>query len=55
VPADGLLDEALAEATAMAELSSGAVARTKQAARGAIAEAFLAGLDADLGGITGPS
>jgi len=45
---------ALAEAHALAALSKGAVTRTKRAARQAIADAFLAGLDDDLAGVGQP-
>jgi enoyl-CoA hydratase len=55
VPADELADAALAEATELAALGRGPVRHTKRAARGAIADAFLAGLDADLAGVGRPS
>lgn len=55
VPAGELLDAALAEATALAELSTGAVAHTKRAARGAIVDGFLADLERELASATGPS
>lgn len=54
VDADALAEEALQEATALAELRTGAVGPTKRAARGPIVESFLAGLDANLAAITRP-
>jgi enoyl-CoA hydratase len=50
-----LLDEAMAAAQARAQLRTGAVARTKQAARGAIAAEILATVEADMASITGPT
>jgi enoyl-CoA hydratase len=54
VPAADLLEAALAEASALAELSAGAVAHTKRSARGAIVDGFLADLERELGSIGGP-
>ncbi len=54
VPADDLLAEALAEARALAELRTGAFARTKRNARGPMIEAALAGVEADLATVDGP-
>ena len=55
VPAAEVESAALAEAQQLASLSTGAVSATKRAARGPIADAFLAGLDANLAGIGGPT
>lgn len=54
VPEADLLDAAMAEARRLAELRTGAYAVTKTNARGAMIEACLAELDADLAGIDGP-
>ena len=54
VPAGDLLDEALAEATALAELRSGAVAQTKRTARGPLVDDILSDLEDDLAKLTAP-
>ncbi len=54
VPADELLDEAVAEARRLAELRTGAYAQTKRNVRGAMVERVLAELEGDVGGIEGP-
>lgn len=53
-PPTDVVGVALAEAEELAKLSTGAVGRTKRAARQGIADAFLATLDADLAGVGGP-
>jgi enoyl-CoA hydratase len=55
VPAPALVGEALEEARQLANLSTGAVSQTKRSARGPIADAFLAGVDADLATIGRPN
>jgi enoyl-CoA hydratase len=54
VAPDQVVPEALAQATAMAELATVAVAGTKQRLRGDIAAAILTGLDADLATFRSP-
>ncbi len=55
VAADDLLAEALAEAARLGALRTGAYARTKTALRGAMIESCLAGVEADLASIDGPT
>ncbi|CAN5775925.1 crotonase/enoyl-CoA hydratase family protein [soil metagenome] len=55
VPADTLLAEATAEARRLGELRTGAYARTKRAARGAMVTACLESLDTDLAGLDAPA
>lgn len=55
VPAESLVDEALAEARRLAEFRTGAYARTKTNARTAMIEACLAGLEADMASVDGPA
>jgi enoyl-CoA hydratase len=55
VPAADLAKEALATAQQSAQLRTGAVARTKQAARGAIAQEILDTVEADMASISGPT
>jgi enoyl-CoA hydratase len=55
VPAASLLDEALAEAHALATLSTGAYALTKHAARSATIEHIRATLVDDMAKLTGPT
>jgi enoyl-CoA hydratase len=55
VPADDLVTEAMAEARRLAELRTAAYARTKTNARGAMIEACLAGLDADMSSVDAPT
>lgn len=54
VPDETLLAEATAEARRLSELRTGAYARTKRTARGAMVTACLESLDADLAGLDGP-
>ena len=55
VPAESLLDEAVAEARRLAEYRTGAYGRTKANARTPMIEACLAGVDADMASMDGPS
>jgi enoyl-CoA hydratase len=55
VPSETLVAEAMTEARRLAELRTGAYARTKRAARGAMVTACEDSLEADLAGIDGPS
>lgn len=55
VPLDALVDEAMAEARRLAELRTGAYARTKTNARRGMIDACLAGVDADLATVEGPT
>lgn len=55
VPAADLQAEAMATAQQCAQLQKGAVARTKQATRGAIAQEILDTVEADMATITGPA
>lgn len=55
VDAGDLIATAKAEAARLAELPTGALAGTKRNMRGAVVEAVLAGLDADMETISGPS
>jgi enoyl-CoA hydratase len=54
VPEFDLLSTVLTKARALSELRSGAYARTKSVARGAMIERVLAGLEADMAGVTAP-
>lgn len=54
VPADDLLDAALAEARRLAELRTGAYGGTKRNLRGEMIERVLAGLEADMAGVDVP-
>lgn len=54
VPADQVLDQALAEARRLAELRTGAYAQTKRNLRGAMIERVLAELVEDVAGVEGP-
>ncbi|MCU1496582.1 MAG: Enoyl-CoA hydratase [Acidimicrobiales bacterium] len=55
VAADDVLETAMAEARRLAELRTGAYARTKANARGAMIEACLASLDADMASVDAPT
>jgi enoyl-CoA hydratase len=55
VPADGVVDEAFASARRLAELRTGAVAHSKQHARGALAALILSTLEADMASLSGPN
>ena len=55
VAAEEVEAEALAEATSLAALDAGAYRVTKQSVRGAVAAEILAGLDDDIGSMTGPT
>ena len=55
VPADSVLDEALAEARTLATLSTGAYSRTKHTARQATVELVRATLADDMAKLTGPT
>ena len=55
VPMESLLDEAMAEARRLAEFRTGAYARTKTNARTAMIESCLAGLEADMASVDGPT
>lgn len=55
VPEAELLDAALAEARALAELPTGAYARTKFTARRAVVDYLRSSLAEDMAGLTGPS
>jgi enoyl-CoA hydratase len=55
VPADTVLDEAVAEARRLATLSTGAYARTKHAARQATIDHVRATLADDMAKLTGPT
>lgn len=54
VPADDVLDTALAHARRLAELRTGAYAGTKRNVRGEVIDAVLAGLEADMAGVDVP-
>ncbi|MCU1454580.1 MAG: Enoyl-CoA hydratase/isomerase [Acidimicrobiales bacterium] len=54
VPAGQVVDEAIADARRLAELRTGAYARTKQVARQAVIDHILATLEDDLASISGP-
>lgn len=54
VPAADLLDEAMVDARHLAELNTGAYARTKSVARHAMIEDILGSLDSDLSGVDSP-
>lgn len=54
VPAERLLDEAMADARRLAEVHGRAYARTKQVARQAVIDHILATLEADLAGVGKP-
>ncbi|MCB0976520.1 MAG: crotonase/enoyl-CoA hydratase family protein [Acidimicrobiales bacterium] len=54
VPEDALLDEALAEARALAERNTTAYGGTKKNLRGEMIERCLAGVEADMAGMAGP-
>lgn len=55
VPAESVVDEALAEARRLGELRTGAVARTKANARQAMIDAAAAGIDADMATVDAPA
>ncbi|CAN5555160.1 crotonase/enoyl-CoA hydratase family protein [soil metagenome] len=55
VPEDQVVDAALAEARRLGGLRTGAYARTKANARGAMIAACLAGIDADMATVDAPS
>ncbi len=55
VPPESLLDEAMTEARRLAEFRTGAYARTKTNARTAMISACLAGLEADMASVDGPT
>lgn len=55
VPAESLVSEAMSEARRLAELRTGAYARTKTNARRAMIESCLAGLEADMATVDGPA
>lgn len=54
VPADDVVDRAMAEARRLAELRTGAYAGTKRNLRGEMIERVLAGLEADMAGVDVP-
>ncbi len=54
VPSDQVLDQALADALRLAELRSGAYARTKSVARQAVISRILTTLDADMATVAAP-
>lgn len=55
VPDDDVVGEAMAEARRLGELRTGAVARTKANARGALIDALAAGLDDDMATVDAPT
>jgi enoyl-CoA hydratase len=55
VPADQVVDEAMAEARRLGELRTGAVARTKANARQAMIDEVAAGIDADMATVHAPT
>jgi enoyl-CoA hydratase len=55
VPAESVLDEAMAEARRLGELRTGAVARTKANARHAMIDAVAAGIDEDMATVDAPT
>jgi enoyl-CoA hydratase/carnithine racemase len=55
VPADAVVEEAMATARRLGELRTGAVAHSKQHARGAIAATILGTLQADMASLSGPN
>jgi enoyl-CoA hydratase len=55
VPADQVVDEAMAEARRLGELRTGAVARTKANARQAMIDEVAAGIDADMATVDAPT
>lgn len=55
VPAESVVDEALAEARRLGELRTGAVARTKANARQALIDVLEAGIDADMATVDAPT
>ncbi|MCU1353661.1 MAG: Enoyl-CoA hydratase/isomerase [Acidimicrobiales bacterium] len=54
VPVDRLLDEAMADAARLAEIRTGAYARTKLVARQATIDHVLSTVEADMASVTGP-
>jgi enoyl-CoA hydratase len=54
VPADQVVDAAMAEARRLGELRTGAYGRTKQVAREAVIELILETLEDDMASVTGP-
>jgi enoyl-CoA hydratase len=55
VPAESVVDEAMAEARRLGELRTGAVARTKANARQAMIDAVAAGIDDDMATVDAPT
>lgn len=55
VPAEQVVDEAMAEARRLGELRTGAVARTKANARQAMIDAVAAGIDDDMATVDAPT
>ncbi|MBX3284457.1 MAG: crotonase/enoyl-CoA hydratase family protein [Actinobacteria bacterium] len=55
VPADAVVEEAMAEARRLGELRTGAVARTKANARQAMIDAVAAGIDEDMATVDAPT